>query len=157
MRGDNTFYSSGAVTRTTTNHALCTATNDPDCFLYMATNDGTTASSPNFCTTLGCTFQDGGVTWQAIRGPHTFYRKLKTAPEQVVIPYARVHVSAPEARLSGNNVGPRPDIGINNDSPGTGILATDAAGTAAPVRPARSKQEEAACHHLRRRPVRHPT
>ena len=93
-------------------------------YIYMATTTGTTAGlAPTWCTVLGCTVDDSGVTWEAIRGPYTFYRKLLTSPEQKTIPYARVHTDAPEhnyctAANMGSALGSRTGIGINNDSAG---------------------------------------
>lgn len=116
-RQNNAYYEKGTVMRRTTDLDQCTSENDADCFLYIALNSGTTApSSPTYATALGDTFQDGGVTWQAIRGPYAFYRKLRTNPERYVIPYARVHSSAPEAYRAPSNYGSRPGIGTNDES-----------------------------------------
>ncbi len=61
------------------------------------------------------------MTVQAIRGPYCFWRKLRTAPEQVCIPYAVPDVSAPEdgfcnsENMGGVPLGSRPGIGINDE------------------------------------------
>jgi hypothetical protein len=84
-------------------------------YIYLATTTGTTAGSePTWCTELGCTVDDGSVTWRAIRGPYTFWRKLRTIPEQVTIPYVRVHISAPEAGFCPSSFANRYGIGIDN-------------------------------------------
>ncbi|MEK7705931.1 MAG: hypothetical protein AAB426_13295 [Myxococcota bacterium] len=91
-------------------------------FLYRVTTAGTSAAAPpGYCTTVGCTTQDGTMTVQATRGPYCFYRKLRTAPEQLCIPYATVHESAPEygfcraENMGGVPLGSRPGIGISDD------------------------------------------
>lgn len=107
-------YAVGSVVRWA-NAAQCTDPNDAACYLYMAKTAGTSgAAGVEACTTLGCTFTDGSVTWQAIRGPYTFWRKQRTTPERVVIPYARVHASAPEAYACPVNYSERSGIGIND-------------------------------------------
>lgn len=105
-RTNSTSYSSGAVVVPANLNNI----------LYMATNSGVSGSSPpTFCTTIGCIVNDGSVTWKAIRGPYTFYRKLRTSPEPVVIPYAQVHSSAPEVYTCPSNFASRAGIGINDD------------------------------------------
>lgn len=112
-RANSVGYTAGAIVRWS-DKANCKNSSDSACFLYKATTSGTTdASSPLPCTALGCTFSDGGVTWQAIRGPYTYYRKLKTGPEAYTIPYARVHAAAPEAYACPADYSSRAGIGIN--------------------------------------------
>jgi hypothetical protein len=104
-RANSTNYSTGAIIRPATLNN----------YLYRATTTGTTAGSqPTWCTDLGCTVVDGGVTWQAVRGPYTFYRKLRTAPELYTIPYARVHSSAPEVGFCPSGYASRKGIGIGD-------------------------------------------
>jgi len=116
IRTGSTNYTTGAIVISST-IAGCTTAGDAACFLYRATAGGTTGSSlPTWCTTLGCTVtDDGGVTWQAIRGAYTFKRRLLTVAggETVTIPYARPHVSAPE--FSGCPTSTvKPGVGIND-------------------------------------------
>ncbi|MEX2162795.1 MAG: hypothetical protein WD823_00945 [Sulfuricaulis sp.] len=86
-------------------------------YMYRAVAAGITSnSSTTPCTVLGCTFTDGSVTWQAIRGPYTFYRKLLTSPESYTIPYARAHASTPEINACPSNYAARSGIGINNSN-----------------------------------------
>ena len=107
-RASSKAYSSGAVVYP----------NVRNNYMYEATTSGTTSSSPpNWCKALGCTVTDGSVTWQAIRGPYTFWRKLRTAPEQYTIPYVQVHISAPEANYCPSNYWSRKDVGINDSQP----------------------------------------
>ena len=122
LRANSTAYAANDVMRLATSAAACIAATDPECYLYKVTDSGTSASSqPTPCATLGCTFADGGVTWQAIRGPYCFYRKLRTTPEQVCIPYAVPHESAPEYgfcrsdNMGGVPLGSRPGIGVNDE------------------------------------------
>jgi hypothetical protein len=89
-------------------------------YLYMAsavTTGISHSSPPTWPTVLGATVVDGGVTWQAIRGPYTFYRKLLTSPEAYTIPYARVHTSAPENGFLVSTFASRNDIGIDDSEP----------------------------------------
>jgi hypothetical protein len=111
-RTNSATYNSGAVIRTTSTPPANGTAGD---FLYLVTTAGQSASSPPaYCTILGCTTQDGTMVVRAIRGPYPFYRKLKTGPEQVFIPYARVHESAPEALGCPSNYAARNGIGIND-------------------------------------------
>jgi hypothetical protein len=111
-RGNNTNYSVGQVIRTTSTPPANGTAGD---FLYMVTTAGRSAASqPAYCTSLGCTTQDGAMVITAIRGPHAFYRKLQTGAERLFIPYARVHTSAPEAHGCPSNYAARSGIGVNN-------------------------------------------
>lgn len=102
-RANNTNYRVGDIVRVDSIET-CTTNNDISCFLYRVTVAGTSASSrPSYCTTLGCTIKDGTVALEAIRGPYTFYRKLRTGPERYTIPYAAVHALAPEAYACPKN------------------------------------------------------
>jgi hypothetical protein len=84
-------------------------------YIYRAVVAGTTSNSaPTPCTVLGCTFTDGGVTWQSIRGPYTFFRKLRTSPESYTIPYARAHASTPEVNTCPSDYATRRGVGIND-------------------------------------------
>lgn len=101
---NSTNYTSGTIVRSSPLNG----------FLYKATNTGTSGpSSPPWCVELGCTVNDNGVTWQAIRGPYSFYRKLKTSPEVYTIPYSSVHSSAAEAGFCPSGFDSRTGIGIN--------------------------------------------
>jgi len=116
-RANSTSYSQGAVVRTT---ATPPANGTAGDFLYMKIDSGTESSggsAPTWCTTLGCTVTDGDVTWQAIRGPYSFYRKLRTGPEQVYIPYAKAHTSATEIGFCPSGFASRTGIGIDDDKP----------------------------------------
>ena len=111
-RANNATYDSGAVIRLTDTPPRDGTAGD---FLYTVVTAGESAqSTPAYCTTLGCTTQDGTMVVKAIRGPHTFYRKLKTGPEKMSIPYAKVHTSAPEAYRCPSNYSARRGIGIND-------------------------------------------
>lgn len=114
-RSADTSYGAGSVVRWAS-MSQCTSSNDAACFLYMARSGGTTAGGSTPCTSLGCTFSDGSVTWQAIRGPYTFWRKLKMGAEQYVIPYARVHTSAPEAQACPADFASRRGVGISDEN-----------------------------------------
>jgi hypothetical protein len=112
-RADAVNYSTGSVVRWA-DASECRTGAEAACFLYMATNSGKSLGSALApCTQLGCTFVDGSVTWQAIRGPYTFYRKLRTGPEAYTVPYARSHTSAPESRACPADYAARQGIGIN--------------------------------------------
>ncbi len=116
QRAGSTSYAAGDII-TVGNSSSCRNTSDAACFMYKVLASGTTeAGSPQYCTTLGCTMSDGSLMLQAVRGPYAFYRKLRTAPEQVVIPYARVHTSAPEARACPSDFASRQGIGISDES-----------------------------------------
>jgi hypothetical protein len=58
--------------------------------------------------------ENNTTTLQAVRGPYTFYRKLRTSPEPYTIPYARAHASAPEVGACPSNYAARPGIGIDD-------------------------------------------
>jgi hypothetical protein len=58
--------------------------------------------------------EKGTTTFQAVRGPYTFYRKLRTSPEPYTIPYVRPASSAPEIGACPSNYAVRPGIGIND-------------------------------------------
>lgn len=113
-RSNSTAYSLNAIIRTGA-VGNCASATDSACFLYRVTTAGTSAGSPPvYTTTLGGTTTDGTMVVKAIRGPHTFKRKLRTFPENVVIPYAKVHIDAPEARGCPSNYAARTGIGIND-------------------------------------------
>lgn len=114
-RASSTNYAVGDILATGSSDA-CRSSGDSTCYLYKVITPGTTASgSPGYCTQLGCISTDGGVTVQAVRGPYTFYRKLRTGPEQAVIPYARVHTAAPEAYSCPMTYASRRGVGVNDD------------------------------------------
>jgi hypothetical protein len=113
-RQSHTNYAAGTVVRWEDSWQ-CSTGSEAGCFLYIARQTGTSDGSANACTTLGCTFSDGSVTWQAIRGPYTFWRKQHTGQEQMAIPYARVHATAPEAYACPSDFAARPGIGINDE------------------------------------------
>ncbi len=97
-RQNNTAYNLGDIIRTSSNPEMsCAATTDSACFLYKVTTAGTSSGSAiSYTTTLGGTTQDGTMTVTAIRGPYSFFRKLRTSPSRYVIPYARPYSQAPE-------------------------------------------------------------
>lgn len=121
-RANSTTYSVGAIIRTGA-ASSCSVATSTTCFFYKVTVAGTSAGSPpNYTTTLGATNTDGTMTVQAIRGPYSFKRKLKTVSggETVVIPYARPHTSAPEYAAcpgvgNSSRPGTRADIGISDN------------------------------------------
>lgn len=136
-RANSTAYSVGTILRTNGNVDSCSSDGiDQDCFLYRVIIAGTTSGSPSpYCIGLGCTSTDGTVTVKAIRGPYTFFRKLLTGPEQVSIPYAKMHTSAVESKYcpglgAANAVGARINIGINDDVAPVGIFSLDITGAA---------------------------
>jgi hypothetical protein len=121
-RANSKAYSLGDIIRTSTSPTTaCTATDSSGCFLYRVITAGTSASSnPGYCTSLGCIQQDGSMQVRAVRGPYTFYRKLRTKPERYTIPYARAYASAtsaaenaPEAYKCPSDYSKRLRIGIN--------------------------------------------
>ncbi len=114
-RASSTTYSVGEIIRFGPASA-CTVSSASACFLYRVAGAGTSAATetPGYCTQLGCTTVDGGIQVQAIRGPYTFNRKLRTGAEQFVIPYARVYSAASEAYKCPSDTGLRPNIGIND-------------------------------------------
>lgn len=115
-RANNSFYNAGTVMRRTPNLSSCTAGDDPNCFLYVAVNTGNAGDSePAYTVTLGGTFQDGGITWRAIRGPYVYHRKLRTGAVEHVIPYARIHSGAPEAYACPADYASRRGVGINDE------------------------------------------
>lgn len=115
MRTGNRGYNAGDVVRFA-DASQCTLNNTAGCFLYKATQAGTSdpSSTPSACTDLGCSFNDGSVIWQAVRGPHYFWRKLRTTPERMIVPYAKPHVTAQEAYSCPQNFASRQGIGIDN-------------------------------------------
>jgi hypothetical protein len=118
-RANSTFYAVGDIIRVGPVSA-CTAGSNSECFLYKVTAAGTSSvSSPNYCTTLGCTTTDGGMTVQAIRGPYIYRRKLRTVPggELAVVPYAAVAPGAPEYGACDPGIGTRQGVGIADISP----------------------------------------
>lgn len=113
-RTTNTDYPNGSILRIGASTS-CNSLSDPQCFLYKVVSGGRSADGePTYCTSLGCTMTDGTMTLQAVRGPYTFYRKLLTDAELYVVPYARVHTSAPEAYACPTNWAARPGIGISD-------------------------------------------
>lgn len=114
-RSNGTNYSIGHILRVGPADS-CTNSTDSTCFLYRALNAGRTAdTAPNYCTSLGCTMTDGEVTLQAVRGPYTVFRKLKSGPESYTIPYVRVHASAAESYRCPANFASRRGIGVSDD------------------------------------------
>ena len=125
-RANSKAYTLNQIVRTSsTPTTACVRGTESACFLYKVIQAGTSSSSaPSYCTTLGCTVTDGGMTVQAIRGPYTFRRKLQTVPggELVAIPYVRPYVnpdnlqsSVPEAYACPSNFAGRPGIGVNDN------------------------------------------
>lgn len=114
-RANSRPYSVGDVIRlSAAPNTSCTAANDSNCFLYQVITAGTSAQSPpSYCTSLGCTTTDGSMTVKAVRGPYSYYRKLRTAPELVTVPYARAHKSVAEANACPPDYASRPGIGVN--------------------------------------------
>lgn len=113
-RANSTTYSLNAIIRTAASSSCINGT-ESACFLYKVTAAGTSAgSAPTYCTTLGCTTNDGAITVEAIRGPYTFYRKLRTNVGKYAIPYAKAYVSAPETNGCPSNYASRQGVGINN-------------------------------------------
>ena len=113
-RANSTAYSLGAIIRTTATPPQDGTAGD---FLYIVTTAGTSAGSPpSYTTTLGGTTTDGTMVVKAIRGPYSFWRKLRTTADQVFIPYAKVHNSAPEYNYCPNTTGNRASIGISDQT-----------------------------------------
>jgi hypothetical protein len=126
-RANSKAYTLNQIIRTSsTPTTACVRGTESACFLYKVIQAGTSSSSaPSYCTTLGCTVTDGGMTVQAIRGPYIFRRKLRTVPggETVAIPYVRPYVdpnnmlsSVPEARTCPSNYAGRTGIGVNDNN-----------------------------------------
>lgn len=112
-------YGVGTIVRTGP-PSDCRNASDSACFLYKVTAAGQTATVPaNYCTTLGCTMTDGSVQLQAVRGPYTFYRKLRTSPEAYTIPYARPYAQAgagpAEAYACPSDYASRRGLGISDE------------------------------------------
>ena len=112
-RANSTAYSLGAIIRTT---ATPPANGTAGDFLYKVTTAGISAgSTPTYTTTLGGTTTDGTMVVTAIRGPYSFYRKLRTSAELTYIPYARAHSSAPESLFCPSTYAGRTGIGIGDE------------------------------------------
>jgi len=94
---DTTGLSIGDIVRTSSTPVTDCTSNDKHCYLYKVNTVGTSGQI------------------QAVRGPYSFYRKLKTRTEQVFIPYARPYSSAPEATSCPGNYAARTGIGIANE------------------------------------------
>ena len=92
---NTTGLSVGDIVRTSSTPVTACTSNNKHCYLYKVTAVGTSG------------------TIQAIRGPYTFRRKLRTVPggELAIIPYASVHASAPEANRCPANYASRTGIG----------------------------------------------
>jgi hypothetical protein len=127
IRANSKAYALNQIVHTSsTPTTACVRGTESACFLYKVLQAGTSSSSaPSYCTTLGCTINDGGMTVQAIRGPYTFRRKLRTVPggEAVAIPYVRPYVdpnnlqsSAPEANACPSNYAGRPGVGVDDSN-----------------------------------------
>ena len=114
-RLNSTAYSLGQIIRTT---ATAPADGTAGDFLYEVTDAGTSAGSPpSYTTTLGATTTDGDMVVQAIRGPLSFYRKLRTGAELVYIPYALVHTTAPEYGACPSGFASTSGRGVDNTQP----------------------------------------
>jgi len=114
-RANSTAYSLNDIIRTTATPPEDGTAGD---FLYKVTTAGTSAGSPpSYTTTLGATTTDGTMVVQAIRGPLSFYRKLRTSPELVYIPYAKVNTAAPEYGYCPSTFASRSGIGVDNTQP----------------------------------------
>ena len=114
-RANSTGYLLNDIIRTTATPPESGAAGD---YLNKVTVAGTSAGSPPaYTTTLGGTTVDGTMTVQAIRGPYTFKRKLRTVAggEATVIPYARFHSSAPESLFCPSTYAGRTGIGIGDE------------------------------------------
>ena len=126
-RANSKAYALNQIIRTSaTPTTACVKGTESACFLYRVIQAGMSLNSaPSYCTTLGCIVNDGEMTVQAIRGPYTFRRKLRTVSggETVAIPYVRPYVdpnniqsSAPEAGACPSNYAGRTGIGVNDSN-----------------------------------------
>jgi hypothetical protein len=94
----------GDIVRTSLDpKTTCTGAVDTGCFLYKVLTVGSSG------------------TIQAVRGPYTFYRKLRTKPELATIPYAIPYAdpkdlasSAPDAYTCPSGYATRLGIGVND-------------------------------------------
>lgn len=113
LRASSNSYNADDVVRWS-DMSNCTTPTSSACFLYKAITSGRSAATPPTpCTAMGCTFVDGTMTWQAFRGPYVTYRKVRTQPETMVIPFARVHGSAPEAGACPSDYAARSRIRVD--------------------------------------------
>jgi hypothetical protein len=115
-RANSTAYSVGDIVRTAS-AASCLSQSNSACFLYRVTKSGVSAgSSQSYCTTLGCVTVDGTVELQAVRGPYSYRRKLRTVPggEVQVVPYASAHRASPDAGACPADFSARRGIGIGD-------------------------------------------
>jgi hypothetical protein len=124
-RANSKAYALNQIIRTSaTPTTACVKGTESACFLYKVIQAGMSLNSaPSYCTTLGCIVKDGEMMVQAIRGPYTYRRKLRTVPggEPVTIPYVRPYVdpnnlqsSAPEANDCPSNYAGRLGVGVND-------------------------------------------
>jgi len=114
-RANSTAYSLNDIIRTTATPPADGTAGD---FLYKVTVAGTSAGSPpSYTTILGGTNADGTMTVRAIRGPYSFYRKLRTTPEIVYIPYTNRDTAAPEVGNCPSGFASRTGIGIDDTQP----------------------------------------
>ena len=97
----------------------CSSVTDSGCFVYQAEGNCTTGGAePSWGSILGGTTQDNNCSWEAILGPHSFYRQLKTTSGDLVVigrivPYA----GWGEAEtLAGVTLGRRSGYGIDNNT-----------------------------------------
>jgi len=84
----------GDIVRTSSTPFTSCTSNNKHCYLYKV-------------NTVGASGQI-----QAFRGPYSYWRKLRTAPEQVFIAYARAHSSAPEVGLCPSRYDSRAGLGV---------------------------------------------
>lgn len=113
-RANSTAYNLNDYIRTT---ATAPADGTAGDFIYKVTTAGTSDSTPpSYTTTLGGSTTDGTMVVKAVRGPSSFYRKLRTGAELVYIPYERVHNTAVEYGYCPNTTGNRTGIGISNQT-----------------------------------------
>ncbi len=127
VRANDTAYSVDDVVRLTSSPPEDGTSGD---FLYRVTTPGTSDSSvPTYPTALGNTVTDGTAVLEAVRGPFSFQRKLRTGAETIYIPYASVGSGAQESdNPSGDRdtwcpgagdtdqLGSRASIGVNDDT-----------------------------------------